>query len=154
MPFLWRYRQNGIIEFGIFVNFLFDVESFDDDLELELKKYFIYSTTLTVAYRLYDTVTFNSNRRSARPTLNPHWQILESSSKFFSEILEFQYMPQTYFRKTDPFVQPINWISWVSIYFISNRVMSQTDFWKIHPYFVKGQNEFSRNCSDLKSRKV
>ena len=46
------------MEFGIFVNFLFDVESFDDDLELELKKYFIYSTTLTVAYRLFDTVTF------------------------------------------------------------------------------------------------
>ena len=38
------------MEFGIFVNFLFDVESFDDDLELELKKYFIYSTTLTDAY--------------------------------------------------------------------------------------------------------
>ena len=60
------------MEFGIFVNFLFDVESFDDDLELELKKYFIYSTTLTDAYRLYDTVTFISNCRSARPTLNPH----------------------------------------------------------------------------------
>ena len=59
---------------------------------------------------------------SKRP-FNSYWQILENSSRNFSEISVFRGVTQTDFWKTDPvFFRDFNFQS-----------MSWTDFWKIHP---------------------
>ena len=55
--------------------------------------------------------------------LNPYWQILENSSRNFSEISVFRGVTQTDFWKTHPvFFRNFNF-----------RGVSRIDFWKIHP---------------------
>ena len=54
---------------------------------------------------------------------NHYWQILENSSRIYSEISVFRRVTQTDFWQTQPvFFRNFNF-----------RGMSWTDFWKIHP---------------------
>ena len=56
--------------------------------------------------------------------INPYWQILENSSRKFSEISVFRVVTQVDFWKTEPvFFRNLNF-----------RGMSWTDFWKTPPY--------------------
>ena len=78
------------------------------------------STTLGISeWVMLDTET------TSVKFINPYWQILENSSKNFSEISVFRGVTQTDFWKTHP----------VLFRNFNFRGMSWTDFWKIHASF-------------------